>query len=48
MLNRLRLRRTGGTGARIQTDGMDASKPIADNKTLEGKAQNRRVDFVKM
>lgn len=33
---------------RMQTDGMGASKPVADNKTPEGKAQNRRVEFVKL
>ncbi|RYY98596.1 MAG: OmpA family protein [Chitinophagaceae bacterium] len=33
--------------ARIKTDGLGASKPVADNKTPEGKAQNRRVEFVK-
>ncbi|TCZ67738.1 OmpA family protein [Flaviaesturariibacter aridisoli] len=34
--------------ARIQTDGQGATKPVADNKTAEGKAQNRRVEFVKL
>lgn len=33
--------------ARIETDGMGSSKPVADNKTAEGKAQNRRVEFIK-
>ncbi|HEY6955820.1 MAG TPA: OmpA family protein [Flavisolibacter sp.] len=34
--------------SRLQTDGMGESKPVADNKTPEGKAQNRRVEFVKL
>ncbi len=33
---------------RIQTDGKGATMPVADNKTPEGKAANRRVEFVKL
>lgn len=32
---------------RITTDGKGATVPVADNKTPEGKAKNRRVEFIK-
>jgi outer membrane protein OmpA-like peptidoglycan-associated protein len=35
-------------GSRIQTEGKGASQPVASNTTVEGKAKNRRVEFVKL
>ncbi len=34
--------------SRLETDGKGASDPVASNNTAEGKAQNRRVEFVKL
>lgn len=33
---------------RLQTDGKGESEPVSDNSTTDGKAQNRRVEFVKI
>lgn len=33
---------------RLTTDGMGESKPTADNSSAEGKAKNRRVEFIKL
>lgn len=33
---------------RLQTDGKGAAQPAAPNTTPEGKAQNRRVEFIKL
>lgn len=34
--------------SRMEVDGLGETKPATDNKTPEAKAQNRRVEFVKM
>lgn len=33
---------------RMQTDGLGETKPLSPNTTREGKAQNRRVEFIKL
>lgn len=33
---------------RLQTDGKGESEPVGDNTTTDGKAQNRRVEFIKI
>jgi len=34
--------------SRLETDGKGESEPASANTTAEGKANNRRVEFVKM
>ncbi len=34
--------------SRIVTDGKGESNPVAPNNTIDGKAQNRRVEFIKL
>lgn len=34
--------------ARMEADGMGETKPVGDNNTAEAKAQNRRVEFIKL
>jgi len=38
----------GIDGSRFTTKGFGKTKPISDNNTIEGKANNRRVEFIKM
>jgi outer membrane protein OmpA-like peptidoglycan-associated protein len=38
----------GVDASRLTTKGFGDTKPIGDNNSLEGKANNRRVEFVKM
>ena len=38
----------GIDASRLQTDGKGASEPIASNATADGKANNRRVEFLKL
>ena len=38
----------GINASRVETDGKGEAQPVADNKTKEGKAANRRVEFIKL
>jgi OmpA-OmpF porin, OOP family len=38
----------GIDGSRIETDGKGQTEPIEDNSTPQGKATNRRVEFIKL
>ena len=38
----------GIDGARLETTGHGDTKPVADNKTPEGRSSNRRVEVVKL
>src|SRR5690606_35633071 len=38
----------GIESSRLQTDGKGESQPIESNQTTSGKAQNRRVEFIKI
>ncbi|MCQ2102803.1 MAG: OmpA family protein [Fibrobacter sp.] len=37
----------GISESRIETEGLGDSKPVASNKTPEGRAQNRRIEFIR-
>jgi outer membrane protein OmpA-like peptidoglycan-associated protein len=38
----------GIDGSRIETDGKGESQPVTDNNSQEGKANNRRVELIKL
>jgi outer membrane protein OmpA-like peptidoglycan-associated protein len=38
----------GIDASRLTSKGLGDTKPVSDNNTLEGKANNRRVEFIKM
>ncbi len=38
----------GIEGSRLTTEGKGEAEPVGDNSTTEGKAQNRRVEFIKI
>ena len=38
----------GVDASALESDGKGETQPVGDNKSKEGKAQNRRVEFVKL
>ncbi len=38
----------GVQASRLETKGLGATKPLAPNDSQEGRANNRRVEFVKL
>lgn len=38
----------GISASRMETDGKGESEPVQSNNTSAGKAQNRRVEFIKL
>ncbi len=44
---KIKLISMGVKASRLTTDGKGATAPVAGNKTADGKAQNRRVEFVR-
>jgi outer membrane protein OmpA-like peptidoglycan-associated protein len=44
----LMIKEHGLDESRIVSEGKGETQPVGDNKTKEGKAQNRRVEFVRL
>jgi len=42
------IREFGIEASRLETDGKGAALPVSPNTTATGKAQNRRVEFIKL
>jgi flagellar motor protein MotB len=40
------LQRNGVEGKRLEFEGFGESEPVATNETAEGRAKNRRTEFV--
>lgn len=45
---KIALTQLGISADRLQTEGRGESQPVADNQSPEGKANNRRVEFIKL
>jgi outer membrane protein OmpA-like peptidoglycan-associated protein len=45
---KVQLIKMGIDGSRLQTKGLGDTKPISDNSTIEGRANNRRVELIKI